>query len=253
MTYIDPFESLQTALSGNDLTTEESGVRIDLGRRARTGAPEVIYGRGKSLDQILSAIRRLVATDGRALVARIETHQVEPATQELTKSGLDVTTEPLGSMLLAALPGSNPPSTGGRVGILTAGSSDRPQALEAAAILTEMGCNACIRYDMGVAGLHRLVRPLREVLAFDPDAIIVAAGMDGVLPGVVSGLISLPVIALPTSTGYGFGGEGIGAMTTMLQACAPGIAVVNIDNGIGAGVMAGLIANRAAAQRSVSP
>jgi NCAIR mutase (PurE)-related protein len=97
-----------------------------------------------------------------------------------------------------------------------------------------------------------LVAPLRETISFDPDALIVAAGMDGVLPGVVSGLIPLPVVALPTSTGYGFGGEGLGALTTMLQACAPGIAVVNIDNGIGAGIMAGRIANRAAAQRSAS-
>jgi NCAIR mutase (PurE)-related protein len=88
------------------------------------------------------------------------------------------------------------------------------------------------------------------MMEFDPDALIVAAGMDGVLPGVISGLVALPIVGLPTSTGYGFGGEGLGAMTTMLQACAPGIAVVNIDNGIGAGVMAGLIANRAASQRS---
>ena len=107
-------------------------------------------------------------------------------------------------------------------------------------------------HDVGVAGLHRLVSPLRNMIAFDPDALIVAAGMDGVLPGVISGLVPIPIVALPTSTGYGFGGEGLGAMTTMLQACAPGIAVVNIDNGVGAGVMAGLIANRAASQRSCS-
>jgi NCAIR mutase (PurE)-related protein len=124
--------------------------------------------------------------------------------------------------------------------------------MEAAAVLHEMGCEMQSAQDVGVAGLHRLVTPLRTMVEFDPDALIVAAGMDGVLPGVISGLVAIPIVALPTSTGYGFGGAGLGAMTTMLQACAPGIAVVNIDNGIGAGIMAGLIANRAASQRSPS-
>jgi NCAIR mutase (PurE)-related protein len=109
-------------------------------------------------------------------------------------------------------------------------------------------------YDVGVAGLHRLVAPLRAMLAAPVDAIIVAAGMDGALPSVVAGLVPVPVIGLPTSVGYGLGGGGTGALTSMLQTCAPGLAVVNIDNGIGAGAMAGLIAARmGAARRGYSP
>jgi pyridinium-3,5-biscarboxylic acid mononucleotide synthase len=252
MTRIDPFEDLRRALSSQDETAEESAVRIDRSRRLRTGAPEVIYGQGKSVDQIVTAVQRIVEIEGRALVARLDHGLAGPLTNQLAERDIESIRSPYGHTLLARRPGVQPPSTGGRVGVVTAGSSDRPQASEAVAILEEMGCATIVRFDMGIAGLHRLVEPLREVLAFDPDSLIVAAGMDGVLPGVVSGLVSLPVVALPTSTGYGFGGEGVGALTTMLQACAPGIAVVNIDNGIGAGVMAGLIANRAAAQRSAS-
>jgi NCAIR mutase (PurE)-related protein len=229
---------------------EESGVRVDRSRRIRTGAPEVIYGQGKSPDQVVTAISHLISIEGRALVARIAPETVAAVIQSLAQRDIDANHEPLARTLLARARGADPPCSGGRVAILTAGSSDRPQALEAAAVLTEMGCQTLVRFDMGVAGLHRLVAPLREALEFDPDVLIVAAGMDGVLPGVVSGLVSLPIVALPTSTGYGFGGEGIGALSTMLQACSPGVAVVNIDNGIGAGITAGLIANRAASQRN---
>ena len=185
-------------------------------------------------------------------MARIDGELAELVAIELHGIGLQTTIDPTSRTVLAFEPDSLPPVGGGRVGILTAGSSDRPQATEAAAVLAEMGCETRVSFDMGVAGLHRLVAPLRDMIAFDPDALVVAAGMDGILPSVVSGLVSLPVVALPTSTGYGFGGEGVGALTTMLQACAPGISVVNIDNGIGAGIMAGLIANRAASQRSSS-
>jgi NCAIR mutase (PurE)-related protein len=110
----------------------------------------------------------------------------------------------------------------------------------------EMGCEVRSVWDVGVAGIHRLVNPLEMLTGWDADVFVVAAGMDGVLPTVVCGLVKQPVIGLPVSTGYGFGGEGVGALTTMLQSCAPGLAVVNIDNGIGAGAMAALIANRAA-------
>ena len=103
--------------------------------------------------------------------------------------------------------------------------------------------------DVGVAGLHRLLRPLAELQSWDPDAIVVAAGMDGVLPGVVAGLVAAPVIGLPVPTGYGSGGAGQGALTTMLQSCATGLSVVNIGSGVGAGAAAVLIANRCGALR----
>lgn len=252
MTLPDPFADLASALSGDDATTETAGVRIDTNRRSRTGAPEIIYGKGKNGEQIAAAIRRLLEVEGRALAARVDSDQAGVVELLLSEQDATLIYEPVGGTLLATATHVAPPCSGGRVGLISAGSSDRPQVLEAAAALHEMGCKTLSAHDVGVAGLHRLVAPLRKMIEFDPDALIVAAGMDGVLPGVISGLVAIPIVALPTSTGYGFGGEGLGAMTTMLQACAPGIAVVNIDNGIGAGVMAGLIANRAASQRSPS-
>jgi NCAIR mutase (PurE)-related protein len=136
------------------------------------------------------------------------------------------------------------------VGVLTAGTSDLPAAEEAIMLCREMGCAVYTGFDMGVAGLHRLFGPLREMLdEHKVDVLIVAAGMDGALPSVVSGLADVPVIGLPTAVGYGLGGQGIAALYSMLQTCAPGMAVVNVGNGIGAGAMAGVIANRAATAR----
>jgi NCAIR mutase (PurE)-related protein len=136
------------------------------------------------------------------------------------------------------------------VGVITAGTSDIAWAEEAALLCREMGCNVHTVYDVGVAGIHRLWEPLQVLLdEVQVDVLIVAAGMDGALPSVVSGLVDVPVVGLPTSVGYGMGGGGHAALLSMLQTCAPGMAVVNIDNGIGAGAIAGLIANRAAAAR----
>ena len=136
------------------------------------------------------------------------------------------------------------PTLGGEVGIIAAGTSDLPAADEAAAVCRELGCNLHRVTDVGVAGLHRLFEPLRQLLLVPVDVIIVAAGMDGALPSVVTGLVDMPVIGLPTAVGYGFGGAGHAALGTMLQSCAPGITVVNIDNGIGAGAAAARIARK---------
>ena len=112
-----------------------------------------------------------------------------------------------------------------------------------------MGCHVTRIYDVGVAGLHRLMEPLRNLLSNGVDVIIVAAGMDGALPSVVAGLVPVPVIGLPTSIGYGMGGKGVAALLSMLQTCVPGLSVVNIDNGVGAGSTAAIIANRVAQAR----
>ena len=136
--------------------------------------------------------------------------------------------------------------------MISAGTSDIPVAAEAALIAAEMGCAVQTTWDVGVAGIHRLVRPLEAMIEWDADVFIVAAGMDGILPTIVSGLVPQPIIGLPISTGYGFGGDGVGALTTMLQSCSPGLSVVNIDNGIGAGITAARIANRVARARAGS-
>jgi len=129
---------------------------------------------------------------------------------------------------------------------MTAGTSDIRVAEEARVVAEEMGCEVVTAYDVGIAGFHRHIGPLRRMLREGVDAIVVVAGMEGALPSVVASLVDVPVIGVPTSVGYGLGGKGVGALTTMLQSCSPGLCVVNIDNGVGAGALAALIARRVA-------
>jgi NCAIR mutase (PurE)-related protein len=131
------------------------------------------------------------------------------------------------------------------VGLLTAGTSDIPVAEEAALVMEHMGCRVERGYDVGVAGLHRLAEPLARMVKSGVDVLVVCAGMEGALPSVVTGLVDVPVIGVPTSTGYGLGGDGTAALLSMLQTCSPGLVVVNIDNGVGAGATAALIARGA--------
>jgi NCAIR mutase (PurE)-related protein len=138
--------------------------------------------------------------------------------------------------------------TGGRVGLLTAGTSDIPIAEEARIVADEMGCETLGFFDVGVAGLHRLFKPLAELLRWDADVILVVAGREGALPTVVAGIVDVPVIGVPTSRSYGFGDRGVAALAAMLL----GLAVVNIDSGVGAGSVGALIANRAAQTRRQS-
>jgi pyridinium-3,5-biscarboxylic acid mononucleotide synthase len=221
---------------------------LDLLRSARTGVPEVVLAERKTPEQTLAIARRMLEARGRALLSR-----VSPETSALLERELggDViwTRYAEGRTLALQLPGADVAPSGGHVGVLTAGTSDIAAAEEAAALCREMGCGVHTVYDVGVAGLHRLFEPLRALLELPVDSIIVAAGMDGALPSVVAGLVDVPVIGLPTSVGYGYGGGGMAALGTMLQTCSPGLAVVNIGNGIGAGAMAGRIAVRAGAAR----
>jgi NCAIR mutase (PurE)-related protein len=143
-------------------------------------------------------------------------------------------------------------NSGGRIGLLTAGTSDISVAEEAKVIAEEMGCTVYAGYDLGVAGIHRLLEPLKNLIIKDVDVIVVVAGREGALPSVVAGIVNVPVIAVPTSNSYGFGGNGVGTLMAMLQSCSLGIAVVNIDSGICAGTIATLIANRAAKFRKLS-
>ncbi|MCS7131236.1 MAG: nickel pincer cofactor biosynthesis protein LarB, partial [Hadesarchaea archaeon] len=133
----------------------------------------------------------------------------------------------------------------GKIGVLAAGTADIPVAEEASVAAQVMGCEVLKAYDVGVAGIHRLFEPLRRMIDEGVAAIVVVAGMEGALPSVVSSLVNVPVIGVPTSVGYGVGANGIGALVTMLQSCSPKLAVVNIDNGFGAGVFAALVARQA--------
>jgi NCAIR mutase (PurE)-related protein len=220
----------------------------DFDRSHRKGVPEVILADRKTVDQALEITRAFLERTGRAILSRVGPELEARLRSEFTGMDLEWLAPPRAAVLRR--PDFVQAQTGGRVGIITAGTSDIPVAEEAALLCREMGCTVHMAYDVGVAGLHRLFEPLSLLLdQHQVDVLIVAAGMDGALPSVVSGLVDMAVIGLPTSVGYGLGGDGIAALYSMLQTCAPGLSVVNIDNGIGAGAVAGLIANRAAAAR----
>ena len=227
-----------------------STARPDLERHRRKGVPEVIIADRKTVEQSLDIARRFLEATGRAILSRIPAELAERLSTEFEgQAELEWLPGPRAAVL-RRLGHLNEIEVGGRVGVITAGTSDIPYAEEAALICREMGCEVHTVYDAGVAGIHRLWEPLQHLMVeAEVDVLIVAAGMDGALPSVVSGLVDVPVIGLPTSVGYGMGGKGEAALLSMLQTCSPGMAVVNIDNGVGAGAMAGLIANRMAAAR----
>ncbi len=251
-----PFTDLREALGLQEQQRNEPSeeplplVRVDANRLRRTGIAEVVFAGNKSAAQVADALRRLVEANGRALASRVRPDDVAAIQYALDQEIL-VEAHPLARALVAYRAETERPKRGGLVGILSAGTSDIPVAAEASLVAAEMGATVLEAWDVGVAGLHRLVSPLERLADARVDVVVVAAGMDGALPSVVAGLVDVPVIGLPTSVGYGLGAGGVGALTTMLQSCAPGLVVVNIDNGIGAGSTAALIANRAASGRRV--
>src|SRR5438552_2916873 len=222
-------------------------IRPDFHREQRKGVPEVIYGETKDIEQIVAVARKMLDETGRTIISRVPTEAIEILRDVFNRSNVRV--HGTARAVVIYKPDYEHRRTGGQVGVISAGTSDVPVAQEAALIAEEMGCEVTCIYDVGVAGLHRLFEPLRNLLCKEVDAIIVAAGMDGALPSVVAGLVPVPVIGLPTSIGYGVGGKGVAALLSMLQTCAPGLSVVNIDNGVGAGITAAMIANRVALAR----
>ena len=245
MPELDPFAGLGAVLGA-------APVQVDPQRQTRKGVPEIVYAAGKPLPLLLAAVRELLdkQPSGRVLVSRAAPEALDLLRRELEPSGARVQAAPSGATLLVTRADAMAPrESGGVVGLLTAGASDAPAADEAAFVAREMGCRVVRADDVGVAGLHRLEAPLRRLREESADVIVVAAGMDGALPSVVAGLVAVPVIGLPTSIGYGLGGGGVAALLSMLQTCAPGLVVVNIDNGVGAGATAALFANRVAASR----
>jgi NCAIR mutase (PurE)-related protein len=210
---------------------------IDHHRSLRQGFPEVVYGAGKTPSQIVEISKRIVERGTPLLVTRLGLD----ATDALRASIPDVELNGLGQT--AYLPGQEPPEAGqGTVAVVTAGTSDLPVAEEAVVTLRALG-NAVSRItDVGVAGIHRVLARRNELS--EAAVLIVIAGMDGALPSVVGGLVRAPVIAVPTSVGYGASFQGIAPLLTMLNSCAAGVTVVNIDNGFGAAVAASRITHR---------
>lgn len=225
--------------------------RPDFQREQRRGIPEVILAQTKTNTQVISIARQFLDRTGRALLSRIASEMAEAvvaALPDAIPARYDIA-----RALSLTLPTYHPNQTGGHVGIITAGTSDIPAAAEAQFIAEAMGARVTTIFDVGVAGVHRLFEPLNDLIADGVDAIVVAAGMDGALPSVVAGLVPVPVIGLPTSVGYGMGGKGEAALLAMLQSCSLGLVICNIDNGVGAGSSAALIANRAAEARRHTP
>ena len=205
--------------------------RLDHHRALRTGLPEVIFGAGKTAEQTARLLERLAAANGLAVATRVSAEQAQ-AVQNLLPAAAY---HPAPRILTL---GEAPPVSpeGPFVAIATAGTSDLPVATEAALLLELWGQRVVAINDIGVAGMHRLLAQ-RERLA-QAAVVIVVAGMEGALASVVGGLVAAPVIAVPTSVGYGASFGGLAALLAMLNSCAPGVAVVNIDNGFGAAALA---------------
>lgn len=203
--------------------------RVDLDREDRQGLPEVVYGPGKQPRQVRDIVRVLLTHNtGPVLVTRVDGDTAGAVLAEVPGGRYD--TE---ARLLVWRPAS---SWGFTVAVATAGTSDGPVAAEAAGVASAIGLAVVAIHDVGVAGLHRLLAETERLRA--ADAVIVVAGMEGALASAVGGLVACPVIAVPTSTGYGAGLEGVTALLAMHASCAAGISVVNIDSGFGAAMAA---------------
>lgn len=225
--------------------------RLDLGRGARRSLPEVVLASGKRPDEVARLALALAREQGQGLASRLTDAHWAELEGQAGDAGCELVRYHAAARVLG--PGFAPEPRPGRVAVITAGTSDVPVADEARMVVEACGLETCLVADVGVAGLHRLLGPLAELLDREPDVLVVAAGMDGVLPGVVAGLVDVPVIGLPVGVGYGAGGGGEAALLTMLQSCSTGLLVVNIDNGVGAGAAAVLIASRAGAAGSRRP
>ena len=262
----DKLRELLAAVARGELTPEAAAERLadlpfadlefaklDLHRELRNGLPEAVYGEGKTEAELIAIARRLHEAHGRVLITRLAPSPAEalfeafPGARYHERARVLTLGEPREAMREGEQsdePGSarrrTEPAPRARVAVVAAGTADLPVAEEAAVCAEWFGLAVDRRFDVGLAGLHRLlavVPALRRA-----RAVIVAAGMDGALPAAVAGLIAAPVIAVPTSTGYGAAFSGLAPLLTMLNACAPGVAVVNIDNGFGAAVVARRIA-----------
>ena len=243
-------------LSKNNITVEEALLQIktepfvdleyakvDIHRKIRQGVSEVIYGAGKTAEQILGITKALIGNSSNSgtsegvLTTRVDNEKAKAVIAGLEESGLSYTYNEIARCLYV---GEFPePNTDGTIVIATGGTSDMPVAEEAAFTAEALGNKVTRIYDAGVAGIHRLLSHQEDIMT--ASVIIAIAGMEGALASVVGGMADCPVIAVPTSVGYGAAFEGLSALLSMLNSCASGVSVVNIDNGFGAAYQASLI------------
>jgi NCAIR mutase (PurE)-related protein len=209
--------------------------RVDHHRRLRRGAPEIIYGEGKSPDQIIRIARSMLAAGGPVLATRLAAAAMDELEQALPEATLHREAR-------MAVLGAGPARRASGIVVCCAGTTDLPVAAEASITLEALGHQVTRLVDVGVAGLHRLLGERNELAR--AEVVIAVAGMEGALPSVVAGLVPCPVIGVPTSVGYGAAFGGLTALMAMLTSCAGGLVVVNIDNGLGAALAADLMVRR---------
>lgn len=241
-------------LSNNRLVEISNGiVKFDINREQRAGVPEVVYAESKSPNTCKEIVKSILGVKGVVLLTRLTEDHI-PVLEELladTDSTFSGKIYPEWGLASFKQKNHQKVTHGGKVGVITAGTSDIRIAKEAEAVMELMGCEPVSFYDVGIAGLHRIFNPLKKlVVEEDVDALIVIAGMEGALPSVVAGLVDVPVIGVPSSVGYGYGSKGKAAMASMLQSCSPGLAIVNIDSGFAAGAFAALISKRCSTARN---
>lgn len=237
---IDEAEKL---LKAENILEFDDIAKFDIKRTDRTGFPEAIFSPSKDYEDLITIIKNyLEKSDEDLIITKLSNERYERILKDLGENSYIVEYNKRAQILIIRkkITKRQPKA---KIGIITAGTSDINIAEEARVIVEEGGCEAITSYDIGVAGIHRLFPQIAHMVKEDVKAFIVCAGMEGALPSVVAGLVDVPVIGVPTSVGYGVGEGGRVALDAMLQSCAPGIAVVNIDNGFGAGVFALTIVN----------
>ncbi len=223
--------------------------QLDLNRQVRTGIPEIVICEDKTIDQIIAIAQNLIDAKGRAILSRLTNSRFTEISSHLDNSGYDIHFEEGAKICVIKASSYNSERTGGRVGVITAGTSDIPVAEESKIIAYELGCEVVTAFDVGVAGVHRILPVLENMIKENIDVYIVVAGREGALPTLVAGLVDAPVIGVPVSIGYGMAGKGESALYAMLQSCSP-LVVVNIDAGTVAGAVAARIANKVANARA---
>jgi len=217
--------------------------KLDINRDYRKGIPEVIYAANKEFPDIEKIILNILKKNRTLVVSKVKKEHIKKLLNFVNKKNLYVEIGRSSSTIFLSKI-SKFKYHHYKIGIISGGTSDIGIAEESRLMAKAMNCDSIISYDVGIAGVHRVFPTLEKMISENVQAIVVVAGMEGALASLVSSCVNVPVIGVPTSVGYGFGSNGIAALSSMLQSCAPGLTVVNIDNGIGAGACAALIANR---------
>ena len=238
-------EEAENLLKATRIENIDNIVKLDVGRDLRTGVPEIIYAEGKDPEVSVTTAIKMAKLKRYAILTRAKKVPIGLIETKIPQN-FEINSFSSGNLYIIKEKGFEFTRTGGKIGVITAGTSDIPVAEEARIVAEAMGVEAITSYDVGIAGFHRIFPPLQEMIKSNVDVIIVIAGFEGTLPGVVASLVDIPVIAVPTSVGYGVGLKGFSALIAMLASCAPGLAIVNIDNGFGAAILASQIANRIA-------